>query len=191
MRIFVPTVIAVSLFCGCRDANPVVEVTDTRRLTYFDKSPSGNIIDQPPLGWRTIPPSQFRDMNFVAGSDEKVEIYVTNANGSVIDNANRWLGQFGLSPVSEVGVFQNLEILGRTSVLVEAEGSFGGGMGGEAMEDYAMLGAIRPTNGGLLTVKMVGPKVEIENLRDEFIGYCESMRSTSVTDIEQEGEKSE
>lgn len=186
MRNIVFTVIAASLLSACRDTDPVIEVTDTRRLTYFDQDPPGNIVDLPPLGWRTIPPTQFRDMNFVAGPDEEVEIYVSNANGRLLENANRWLGQFGLSPVADEGAFQTVEILGRNALLVEAEGTYAAGMGGGEKEDYALVGALRPTNGGLLTIKMVGPKKAVQEEREEFIAYCESMRISNVTDIDGE-----
>lgn len=191
MRIFVLNVIAASLFSGCRDANPMVEVTDTRRLTYYDQDPPGNIVDLPPLGWRTIPPTQFRDKNFVAGPDEKVEIYLTNANGTLLDNANRWLGQFGLTPVEDINAFQTVDILGRTSLLVEAEGQYGSGMGSAAKTDYGLVGALRQTNGGLLTIKMIGPKGRVKELREEFVTYCETLRTTSVVDIEKETTESE
>lgn len=192
MRIPVLTAITACLLSGCRDQNPVIEVTKTRRLTYFDKDPSGNIIDLPPLGWRTIPPTEFRDMNFVAGPDDKVEIYVTNAGGRVLDNANRWLKQFGLDGVTDEGAFQTVTILGRTAVLVEAEGTYAASMRDDTkLEDYALVGALRPTNGGLLTIKMVGPKDQVAEQRPEFIKYCESMRVTDVTEIKDESEESE
>ncbi|MGC6457173.1 MAG: hypothetical protein ACON4R_02280 [Akkermansiaceae bacterium] len=194
MRIFVLTVIAALLWTGCRETNPVIEVTKTRRLTLYDKDPAGNILDKPPLGWRTIPPTKFRDKNFLAGPDEKVEIYVSNVNGDLLQNANRWLGQFGQQPVANLAEFETLMILKRTSILVEAQGIFGAAMGGgkkEERENYALIGALRPTNSSLLSFKMVGPAEAVAGLRTEFIEYCETMKVMDVTSIESDEEDSE
>jgi hypothetical protein len=194
MRIFVLTVIAALLWTGCRESNPVIEVTKTRRLTYHDKDPAGNILDKPPLGWRTIPPTDFRDKNFLAGPNEKVEIYVSNVNGDLLENANRWLVQFGQQEVANLAGFETIKILERTSILVEAQGTYAAAMGGgetEDRENYALVGALRPTNSSLLSFKMVGPAEAVAGLRDEFIEYCQSMVILDVTSIESDEEDSE
>lgn len=166
------------LFTSCHESEPTIEVTDTRRLTIFDQEYLGNIIGMPPLGWRSIPPTRFRNVNFLAGPDESVEIFLGNSSGDVLGNANRWLGQFGLTPVADEGSFGEVEILGKTAALVEAEGSYNPGMGGAAKEGYALVGAIRGSGDQVMTIKMIGPAEAVAELKDEFVKYCETLRQT-------------
>lgn len=166
-------------------------MTETRVLTLFDQKYPGNLRDHPPLSWRRIPPTQFRAVNFVGGPDESVEIFAGNSNGAGLSNANRWLGQFGLSPVPDESTFASIEILGRSSLLVEAMGGYNPGMGAEAKEGFALLGAIRESGGDVLTFKMVGPAEVVEGMRDEFIAYCESLENVDVHLIEEESETPE
>ncbi|YCM43830.1 hypothetical protein V2O64_21205 [Verrucomicrobiaceae bacterium 227] len=179
MRHTVLLAAATVLFTSCHESEPTIEVTDTRRLTLFDQIFPGGIIDRPPLGWRSIPPTQFRNFNFVAGPDESVEIFLGTSSGEVLDNANRWLQQFELSPVTDEGQFGTVEVLGRSAVLVEAKGNFNPGMGGAGGENFALLGMIRSSTEQLITLKMVGPAEAVEGLREEFITYCETLRFAS------------
>ena len=176
MRPYVLLAAAAVIFTSCHESEPSIDVTDTRRLTLFDKKFPGNLIDLPPLGWRTIPPTQFRNFNFVAGPDDSVEIFLGTSSGTILDNANRWLKQFGLSPVTDEAQFGTIEVLGKPAALVEAEGTFNPGMGAEGGENYALVGMIRSSTDQLITLKMVGPASEVAALRDEFITYCETLR---------------
>ena len=186
MRLPVLFAVVVMLFTSCHESETSIQVTETRVLTLFDQKYPGNLRDRPPLSWRRIPPTQFRAVNFVGGPDESVEIFVGNSNGAGLSNANRWLGQFGLSPVPDQSTFASIEILGRPSLLVEARGSYNPGMGADPEEGFALLGAIRESGGDVLTFKMVGPAEAVEEMRKQFIDYCESLENVDVHIIEEE-----
>ena len=189
MRHFVLLAAAAVLFTSCHESEPTTEVTDTRRLTIYDQERLGNIVDLPPLGWRSIPPTRFRSINFVAGPDDSVEIFLGNSSGSALENANRWLRQFGLTPVANEESFDTVNILGRDSVLVEAEGTYNPGMGAQGGENYALVGAIRVSSAELMTIKMVGPAEAVAELKDEFVKYCETLRQIEGPVIKKESEK--
>lgn len=191
MRLPVLLAIAVVLFTSCQESEKSIQVTETRVLTLSDQKYPGNLRDRPPLSWRRIPPTQFRAVNFVGGQDESVEIFAGNSNGAGLSNANRWLGQFGLSPVPDESTFASIDILGRSSLLVEARGSYNPGMGADPKEGFALLGAIRESGGDVLTFKMVGPAEAVEGMRDEFIAYCDSLENVDVHLIEEESETPE
>jgi len=166
---------AAVLITSCRESEKTIQVTATRELTLFDQKFPGDIKDRPPLTWRRIPPTQFRSVNFVGGPDESVEIFAGNSRGGALSNANRWLGQFGLSPVPDESTFATVEIIGGPALLVEANGSYDPGMGGRSAEDYALIGAIRQSGQDVLTYKMIGPAAAVENMREEFLAYCEGL----------------
>ena len=190
MRFIVLLATPMLLFSSCHESEVSIEVTKTRRVTYFDQQPPRDILDKPPLGWRSIPATQFRDINFLAGKDESVQIYASTAQGGVLANANRWLGQFGLDPVGDPRAFDTVMILSLRSIVVDASGNFDSGRG-EVEEDYGLVGAIREASEGLFTLKMIGPAEEVAKLRPEFLAYCESMRITEVADLEDEEESKE
>ena len=161
-------------------------MTETRELTLYDQKFSGDVKDRPPLSWRRIPPTPYRAVNFVGGPDDSVEIFKGRSGGDALTNANRWLGQFGLSPVPDESTFASIDILGLPSLLVEAKGTYNPGMGGEPKEGYALVGAISEKSGEVATIKMVGPAEAVEGMRDEFIAYCESLEKVDVHFIEDE-----
>ena len=90
-------------------------MTETRVLTLFDQKYPVNLRDRPPLSWRRIPPTGFRAVNFVGGPDESVEIFAGRSRGGTrgdaLKNANRWWGQFGLSPAPDESIFDPIDIL--------------------------------------------------------------------------------
>ena len=180
MRLPVLLAAAAVLFTSCHESEKSIQVTETRELTLFDQKFPGDLKDRPPLSWRRIPPTQFRSVNFVGGPNEVVEIFAGNSRGGALTNANRWLGQFGLSPVPDESTFATIEILGRSSLLVEATGSYNPGMGAEPSENYALIGAIRQSGEDVLTYKMIGPAEAVESMREEFITYCTSLEKVEV-----------
>jgi hypothetical protein len=85
----------------------------------------------------------------------------------VQDNVNRWLKQFGAAPVDAAGIskLRSVTVAGTAGVWVEAEGQYTGPMGAEPKPGFALAGAIAAMNGRIVTVKMVGPKAEVEAAR--------------------------
>lgn len=173
----IPALIAslAAFLASCHESEKSISVTETRELTLFDQKYPGNIKDYPPLGWRRIPGTQMRAVNYVAGPNEEVEIFMGNSGGGVLPNANRWLGQLGLPPKTSVDDFEKIEVLGTDAYLVEVSGDFKGGMGQPAKPDQAIMGMIRENQDEVLTLKMTGPKEAVMALREEFVAYAKAL----------------
>ena len=184
MRLPVLLALTTTIFVSCKDSEQSIIVTETRPLTLYDQKYPGDIHDRPPLEWRRIPSTRFRAVNFVAGENDTVEIFMGNSRGNIIANANRWLGQFGAEPKASREDFPTVEILGASSALIEAEGNYTPGMGAPDAESYALVGAIRATGDEVLTFKMVGPIQEVSKLREDFLTYCTSLTFHSPASID-------
>ncbi len=173
---------------SCREQNREIHITseNTRDLTQYDTQFTLSIKDHPPLEWRRLPGTQFRDFNYLAGTNEDVEIVVGITKGKVLQNANRWLGQFGLTPLPNEQFLGNVTILEGRGYLVEAEGSYAG-MGSNERPNYSLVGAICPIGkDSLLTIKMTGPTAEVQRLRSDFDQYLSSMEYMDNNQIPKE-----
>ncbi len=183
-------VLLAGLVCSC-DRRPEVVVSETRRVTARDQAPKlfatsderfrdvkpGPVEGVTPDGWVSKPATQFRALNYGFGASGRGECWVSLASGSVIDNVNRWLGQFSNSPLDEAA-FQGLRrvpVAGVEGVWVEAVGTYAG-MGGAASEGFALAGVIAEVDGRLLTVKMVGPQDEVEQAKAQLEALAASLK---------------
>ena len=184
-------VTAAILLTGCRKPASSIHVTETRRLTLHDKVYPGDYKDAPPIGWRRLPGTQFRLINYVAGENDSVEIVVGETQGDLLANANRWLGQFGLSPVESLEFLGRTEMLGKNAYLVEGDGTYSPGMGSPPKEDYAMTGVIRESSFNLITLKMIGPAEEVKKQRDAFFEYMRSFEAIYDHKIDSSVEEAE
>ncbi len=174
MRHLVLFATAATLFTGCGQPEKSIHVTETRELTLHDRHYPGNLQDKPPLGWRRIPGTQFRLINFVAGEGDSVEIVMGESQGDVLGNANRWLGQFGLTPLQSQEYLGETTMLGREAFIVEGAGKYTPGMGKGEIENASLIGVIRQSGANIITLKMTGPTVEVEKCREEFFEYMRS-----------------
>lgn len=127
-----------------------------------------------PEQWETKDATSFRLLNFSFGSGG--EIYLSESRGGVLANANRWLSQFGSSPLSNISSLKTISLLGEKAYLVEAKGSFKGMRMAKAVENYSLLGVLLDRNGELITVKMTGPSHEVEMHRESFFTFCQSLQ---------------
>jgi hypothetical protein len=168
---------ALAVFSSCEEKQEVV-VTETRPLTTKDKTPKlhatsderfrdakpSPVKGMPPEGWLALPASQFRILNYRFGESGMGEVWVSISAGTVLDNVNRWLGQFGAEHVDAAALekLRNLPMAGANGVWVEAAGEYASGMGAPPKPGFALAGVIASTDRGILTVKMVGPKAEVE-----------------------------
>jgi hypothetical protein len=187
MRILVLLATTATLLTGCRQPETSIKVTETRRLTLHDQIYPGDFKDRPPLDWRRLPGTQFRLVNYVAGKDGAVEIVMGETQGKVLGNANRWLGQFGLTPIQTVDYLGKTALLGRPASIVEGSGTYRPGMGRPPKEDYAMIGIIRDHPSNLITLKMTGPAAEVEAQREALFKYMQSFIPVEVGKIEKAG----
>jgi hypothetical protein len=67
-------------------------------------------------------------------------------------------------------------IAGSAGVLITAEGDYAGGMGAPPKPGFALAGVVASVNGQILTVKMVGPKAEVEAARPVLESFAKSLK---------------
>ena len=159
---------------SCQDESQTVDITSKRRLTDYDEqSDSFDFIS--PKDWRRVPATRFRELNFKFGQDG--EAYFSRANGSLLENTNRWLKQYGQEPVTVLKSFPLVDFAGGQGYLIEADGDFRGGMGAASRSDWGLIGVIASVGEStIVTVKMVGPKEEVKAQKDNFLSFCESIK---------------
>lgn len=156
---------------SCQESTKSIEVTETRKVSSFDEE--GNISVVMPADWRRVPSTKFRDYNCKFGEDG--EVYLSIASGSIKENAQRWMKQFGSDKEVVVGDLETVEVFGEKAVVIEAAGKFEG-MRGSTKDDAALLGLMVETRGNLITVKMVASSTAVELQRDNFFAFCKSLK---------------
>lgn len=127
-----------------------------------------------PPRWVSVPnPSAMRLATYkiprAAGDPEDAELTVMQAGGSLEANIDRWAAQLGDEGKKTLKRRQE-RIAGLDVTIVEAEGTYEGGMGKDAhaIPNAALLGAIVPTPGSAHFFKMVGPARTVQASRDEL-----------------------
>lgn len=176
---FLPALLSITtaiLSGGCGEKNEV-SVSETRPVASGDAAPRldatpderfGNARRCPvkadtPKDWKQLPATEFRLLNYSFGPSGQGEVWISTSNGSVLDNANRWLRQFGKDPIDEAALkaLPTLPILGTSGVVLKTEGDYAGGMGQPPKAGYGLAGVITEFEGEILTVKMVAPSAEV------------------------------
>ncbi len=181
---------ALAVLSSCDEKREIV-VTETRPLTTRDKAPKlfatsderfrdakpSPVQGTPPEGWLALPASQFRILNYRFGESGMGEVWVSLSAGTVLDNVNRWLGQFGAEPIDAAALekLRGVPMAGATGVWVEAAGDYASGMGASPKTGFALAGVVASTSRGILTVKMVGPKVEVEAAKPLLETFAKSL----------------
>ncbi len=179
------------IFISCEKRSEIT-VTETREVTTRDVAPKlfatsderfrdakpSPVKGDTPEGWLVLPASQFRLLNYRFGESGMGEVWVSLASGTVLDNANRWLKQFEASPLDQAALRQlpTLNLAGAKGVFVKAEGDYAGGMGAPAKPGFGLAGVIASVKGQILTVKMVGPKAEVDAAKPVFECFTQSLR---------------
>lgn len=191
MKIRVACLLAsVVMFSACEEKKEVT-VTETRALTTKDEAPKlfatsderfrdakpSPVKGEVPQGWLVLPPSQFRLLNYRFGESGMGEVWVSLASGTVLDNANRWLRQFGAEQLDAAALAKlpTVPIAGTTGVWVTAAGDYAGGMGAPPKPGFGLAGVVATVRGQILTVKMIGPKAEVEAARPVLEGFAKSL----------------
>ena len=64
-----------------------------------------------PEGWKQTPGDQFRYAICRFGPDDVLELGISHAGGSVLDNVNRWRGQLGLAPLASEKALRDEKII--------------------------------------------------------------------------------
>jgi len=183
---------AICVFCPSCEKNAArVTVEETRGLTAKDGKPKlfatsderfrntkpSPVKGDAPENWLVLPSAQFRELNYRFGESGLGEVYVSLSGGSVADNVNRWMLQFGRDPLSpaDLAAMEKTAIAGTEGVVVEAAGSYAAGMGQEAKPGFALAGVIAEVGGQILTLKMVGPEAEVEKEKALLKGFAGSL----------------
>lgn len=158
-----------------RDAAPRLFATSDERFRDAKPSP---IKGEAPANWLALPASQFRLLNYRFGESGLGEVWVSLASGSVLDNVNRWLGQFEAAQLDAEGMekLKKIPIAGTFGIWVEAAGEYASGMGAEPKPGFALAGVVASLGGQILTVKMVGPKNEVEAARPALESFAKTLR---------------
>ncbi|MFD0894524.1 hypothetical protein ACFQ5Q_12920 [Luteolibacter ambystomatis] len=184
--------VAVISLSACRKPPAEVTVTETRAETSLDAKPKifatsderfrnqrpSPVKGATPQSWLQLPSTEFRLLNYRFGESGLGEVAVGISTGSVLDNANRWLGQFNAPKLTSETLDERrrVNIVGTAGVWVEAEGTYSGGMAGaEARPGYALAGVIADVNGRIITVKMTGQKDEVDAEKATLEAFCKSL----------------
>jgi len=158
-----------------RDVAPKLFATSDERFRDAKPSP---VKGDAPAGWLALPASQFRLLNYRFGESGMGEVWVSLAQGSVLDNVNRWFKQFGAEAVDQAALAKlpTVTLAGAPGVFVTAAGDYAGGMGAPPKPGFALAGVVAAVGGQILTVKMVGPKAEVEAAKPMLETYAKSLR---------------
>ena len=106
------------------------------------------------------------------------EVWVSLAQGSVLDNVNRWLKQFEASAIDAAALekLPAVTLAGSTGKWVTAAGDYVGGMGAPPKPGFALAGVVATVGGQILTLKMVGPKAEVEAAKPVLESFAKTLR---------------
>ncbi len=181
----------VVMMLGCKE-KPEVTVTESRAPSDRDSSPKlfatsdqrfrdakpSPVKGDAPAGWLALPATPMRLVNYRFGESGTSEVYVSISQGTVLDNVNRWLKQFSADPVDDAGLgkLPTISLAGSPGIWVTADGEYASGMGAEPKPGYGLAGVIASVGGQILTVKMVGPKAEVEAAKPALEAYAKSLR---------------
>ena len=160
-----------------RDEAPKLFATSDER--FRDAKPSPVKADTP-AGWLALPASQFRLLNYRFGESGMGEVWVSISQGSVLDNVNRWLKQFGAESARCGRLWKNF----RPSPLAGSHRRLGRRRRANTRvawalppkPGFALAGVVASIGGQILTVKMVGPKAEVEAARPVLETFAKSLR---------------
>lgn len=158
-----------------RDLSPKLSATSDERFRDAKPSP---VKGSPPENWLVLPASQFRLLNYRFGESGLGEVWVSLSAGTVQDNVNRWLGQFGAADLDTMAFekLPSVEIAGSAGVWVVADGEYAAGMGAAPKPGFGLAGVVAPVGDQILTVKMVGPKTEVEAEKPALAAFVTSLR---------------
>jgi hypothetical protein len=170
-----------------RDENLKLDATSNQRFGTeggmpalpkpSDEAPKSPVVaSHVPEGWTELPGNAFRLLNYSFGSAGEVSLGMSR--GGLVDNVNRWMGQFG-SPVVDAAGIEELEkvsVAGFEGVLLKAEGDYAPGMGRPSQVGYGLVGIVAESGGEILTVKMVGPAAEISAGEADLRAFVEGLK---------------
>lgn len=128
-----------------------------------------------PAGWTVSPVSQFNLAAFTMGEgDAKGRVTVSEAQGDLLSNINRWRGQLGIPPTDAEqlqSLLTKVKVAGLDADFVEIIAPAGAG------EQGAILGVIaKQASGGSLFIKFTGGAPLAQRERERFMKFVGSIR---------------
>lgn len=183
--------IAIALLLPGCDKPPEVTVDESRPLTMRDdglklNATSSDRFEEPGTGpfiagtvpgtWLAQPSSSFRLLSYRFGTGGDVAVGISS--GGLLENVNRWLGQFGLDPLDEAGLakLEAGEAAGAKGFWVEASGDYEPGMGQPPRPAQALYGLVAEEGGRIVTIKMTGPAEELAAQKSALKLFAETLR---------------
>ena len=161
---------------------PTSEPVTVAGVTFY---PDSAWIDAGPSGMRQaefyLPPQEGqKDSASVA-----VYYFGPNQGGSIEANLDRWVSQVrpddGIEPVRS-----EMEANGMTVHIVETEGTYTGDMGpmaqngGQAQENYRLIGAVVEGPQGNVFFKLTGPSWTAAHMAPQFKGMLRNLEQASM-----------
>jgi hypothetical protein len=132
-----------------------------------------------PSGWKELPATQFRKVNFSFGPNGEGECYLSSSSGGgVVENLNRWRAQMGQPELTaeQVTELPVKTLFGAPGRFIDISGTFTGAGGAEPKSDYRLLGVVYSEGNTTVTVKMTGPAPLVEAEKGNFDTFCASLR---------------
>jgi hypothetical protein len=167
-----------------KPASPTVQAANTAQADALN---AGGLAWTAPKPFVAQPPkSSMRVAEYGVEDAPSAELAVfffgADQGGGVEANMARWISQFQQPDGSETQAKRSTRtVRGIDIALVEASGTYGGGMAMPGMPpkaaqpDAALLGAIATGPGGSVFFKLVGTREALERARPAFDGLLESL----------------
>jgi hypothetical protein len=149
-----------------------------------------------PPGWKLMPSTEFRDLNFSFGPNGEGECYMAftkGEEGATVTELNRWRKQMAQPPV-EIDAIANLPrvtLFNRECPLVQLEGDYTPAssmamMGAPPMPakpGQGMIGTILevPQMQAVVTIKLIAPKEMAQQQLENFKAFVSSLGQVSAT----------
>ncbi len=186
----ISAVFAIALLAGC-DKPAEVTVDESRVVTMRDtglklNATSNDRFQEPgtgpfiagtvPANWLAQPSSSFRLLSYRFGTGGDVAVGISS--GGLLENVNRWLGQFGQDPLAEADLakLEQGEVVGAKGVWVEAAGDYSPGMGQPPRAAQSLYGLVAEKGGRIVTIKMTGPAEELAAQKSALKVFAATLR---------------
>ena len=186
----ISAVLAIALLAGC-DKPAEVTVDESRVVTMRDaglklNATSNDRFQEPgtgpfiagkvPANWLEQPSSTFRLLSYRFGTGGDVAVGISS--GGLLENVNRWLGQFGQDPLTEADLakLEPGEVVGAKGVWVEASGDYSPGMGQPPRAAQSLYGLVAEKGGRIVTIKMTGPADELAAQKSALKVFAATLR---------------
>lgn len=131
-----------------------------------------------PDGWEQGRESSMRIASWTALGTCDVSVIPLGGNGGgVRANLDRWASQVGEEALSddEFDALPRVPVMGRLAPIYYAEGSFTD-MSGVEMANGAVLGIFVELEDEALSMKLSGPREDVDAAARDFLNYCRSLR---------------